>query len=181
MKRFSVGSATLGNIIAVILVAITLLVLMAQQGSSAPVKAQGSIASRVQAQTDSCTVEGGTIEVRYEYSPVFSGAVTKATTTCKGGSDDGYTCVNTASITDCSRPLVRPTQPPFAGLPDTADPNGGDGIPHLEIYATIVPGLGNGVLVEAGDGDIDVIPNTPAPTPIPFDGNRATPVAADPK
>ena len=43
MKRFSVGSATLGNIIAVILVAITLLVLMAQQGSSAPVKAQGSI------------------------------------------------------------------------------------------------------------------------------------------
>ena len=81
----------------------------------------------------------------------------------------------------CRRPLVRPTQPPFAGLPDTADPNGGDGIPHLEIYATIVPGLGNGVLVEAGDGDIDVIPNTPAPTPIPFDGNRATPVAADPK
>lgn len=167
--------AQIGNGIALVLLVLALALAFAQQGSSAPVAAKGSIKSRVQAQTDNCTSQGGQIEVSYEYSKVFSGAVTSATTTCKGGTDDGYTCTNTSTTTDCSKPFVQPTQAPFGGLPDTADPNTGDGgvVPPSGTFTPFNPGSGNGVYLDPGSRGGGVTPTPPGTTPAP------SPIAAE--
>ena len=168
--------AQIGNGIALVLLVLAFMLAFAQQGSSAPVAAKGTIASRVQTQANNCTAGGGQIETSYTYSKVFSGAVTSATTTCKGGSDDGYTCTNTSTTTDCSKPFVQPTQAPFGGLPDTADPNTEDGgvVPPSVTITPNNPGSGNGVYLDPGSRESSVTP-TPTPsrdpaevTPVPF-------------
>jgi hypothetical protein len=115
--------AQVGNGIALVLLVLAFSLAFAQQGSGAPEKASGSIASRVQNQADLCTAGGGQIETSYTYGKVFSGAVTSATTTCNGGSENGNACTNTSMTTDCSKPFVQLTQQSFGGLPNTADPN----------------------------------------------------------
>ena len=159
MHRSPFRTVTLGNAIAVLLLVLAIMVGFTQQGSAEPKPAKGSIAVRVTAQSNLCTVGGGSIEVSYTYSTVFSGAVTSATTKCTGGAEDGRTCVNTYTTVDCSKPFTQPTQAPFDGLPDTADPNGGDG-PSFP-NTTNLPGSGNGMLIQ-------IDPDDPVATPTPM-------------
>jgi hypothetical protein len=81
--------------------------LLAQSVDAKRIPANGvSIAERVQNQRDICELGGGTLEAT---NTAFGSTITK----CKGGKEDGYTCVNTAPSTDCHKGLVRPEQDPF--------------------------------------------------------------------
>lgn len=85
---------------------------LAQSVDAKRIPANGvSIASRVQAQRDNCELGGGALE---ETSTAFGSTITK----CKGGKEDGYTCVNTAQSTDCHKGLVRPEQDVNSGPTD---------------------------------------------------------------
>lgn len=79
--------------------------------SAEPKKAYGSISSRVRSQTELCeTLGGGELHVSYSYE---NGKMVGASTSCKGGKNDGYNCTNTATTTDCwQAPKSRTVQPP---------------------------------------------------------------------
>jgi hypothetical protein len=74
---------------------------------SVAAEVKGSAKQRADRQSDFCTVDGGTAEITFEYSPVFEGVVIKATMKCTGGKSDGWECTNTPTDTTCADPLVR--------------------------------------------------------------------------
>jgi hypothetical protein len=85
---------------------------LAQNVDAKRIPANGvSIAERVQNQRDNCELGGGTLE---ETNTAFGSTITK----CKGGKEDGYTCVNTAQSTNCHKGLVRPDQDVNSGPTD---------------------------------------------------------------
>lgn len=73
-------------------------------------KANGvSIKERTQAQSNLCSVSGGTIDV----TPAqWNGQPTGGThTTCHGGEQHGMECINAKNNTWCSRPRTQPVDP----------------------------------------------------------------------
>lgn len=110
-----------------------------------------SMDSRVKAQKEACIDGGGTVET--------SSTILTKTVKCVGGSGimAGQTCYNTRLTVDCHATYVRPTQPPFAGLPDSADPNAADPPPATPINTDLAdPGLPQ-----------VLDPGLPEPTPTP--------------
>ena len=141
-----------GNAIRAILLCFVIAVLGAafvSQGDAAP--ANGTIKSRVTSQRENCEdIGGGQLQVKNEYKTngPFK-TVVKSTTTCKGGKNDGYTCVNTRTSTNCSQARTEATVPVWSIVtgtlvPITADePFASPGVfQPFEIDASPVPAEG---------------------------------------
>lgn len=127
--------ATISRLALSLAVALLLGSMLAQGADAKRIPANGvSIKDRVQAQRDLCeTAGGGTLEAT---ETAFGSTITK----CKGGTDDGRTCVNTKQSTNCHQAR---RQPPTTGhdaaapLGDAgADPRGGEDAaesgPHVD-------------------------------------------------
>jgi hypothetical protein len=105
---------------AVVLVLALLFGVALLQGVSAEKKPTStSMSTRVKWQEDDCLNEGGS---SFWSTTTYNGdgSVKSVTTKCRGGDNDGRTCVNTATTIDCS-PAIRPTR-------TTVSPNLGGGV-----------------------------------------------------
>jgi hypothetical protein len=74
-----------------------------------------NIKSRVQSQKENCEdIGGGKLQVsnQYKVNGPFKTLV-QSTTKCVGGTQDGYTCVNTRQGTKCHQARVEATVPPW--------------------------------------------------------------------
>lgn len=70
-------------------------------------KSSASVADRTASQRQMCEVGGGKLAVMD--GPEGSGG---NTTECKGGANDGWTCINTKTTSDCSKQLTTPPRLP---------------------------------------------------------------------
>jgi hypothetical protein len=99
--------------LAALTAALTLAVLLTQEIGTATIN---SMHDRAKAQSDACAIDGGKATKEYEFSR-GSTEWTSITMKCKGGKSDGWTCVNTPSKTECTRPLTRPEESPYGDVP----------------------------------------------------------------
>lgn len=79
--------------------------------SAEPKQTKASMSSRVQSQREMCeTIGGGEMDYVNSYE---NGKLVGVTTYCKGGTQDGWNCANTATTYDCWQgPKSRTVQPP---------------------------------------------------------------------
>jgi len=174
-------------------VAMTLIlaVLLAQPAGATPNTGRKTIAVRVQAQREACeTIGGGKLDVSNTYGSYTNGRpLISSTTTCKGGTQDGYTCVNTKTETNCSKKQahapqqstqnVITEQPELAAVDESAggsplvesvavvDEPAGDTLPLIDNVAVVDAPAGDPPAETnvAGQTDIVVVDETPDQNP----------------
>jgi len=118
-----------------------------------PIQTGASMDARVKAQKEACIDGGGKVE--------SSKTILTMTVKCVGGSGimGGKTCVNTRDTVDCYVTYIPPTQAPFGGPSDTADPNAADPPAATPITTDLAdPGL-----IQVADPGV----SDPTPTPAP--------------
>jgi hypothetical protein len=164
-SNFTASAARAARTIGALAAALALGLMLVQAAGAETTYITGvSMEQRQAGQRDICKLEGGTsFESTYSYTT--AGTVNGITTTCHGGKNDGYTCVNTPSMTSCSKPFTRPEESPVAL--DQAAANGA--------VTTDGATVSTGTFVVATDREGQIVstrPTAPAETPATTDQDR---------
>ena len=79
--------------------------------------APNGVKARTARQKEICEDLGGKLQVAngYKHNGPFKTLI-QSTTTCKGGADDGYTCVNTSTSTECHQARTEATESAWADV-----------------------------------------------------------------
>jgi len=166
-----------------IVMSLVLTVLLTQSAGATPNTGRKTIAVRVQVQREACeTIGGGKLDVSNTYGSYTNGRpLISSTTTCKGGTQDGYTCVNTKTETNCSTKQSHAPQPSTQTViteqPEiSAVDESAGGSPLIESVAVVdepaggsLPRIDNVAAVDAPAGDSPAETDVAAQTDIVVD------------
>lgn len=123
VRTMNVAPTRWGAIARSVLVVVTMALLGAMLVSTvdaAPKTTNIPMDDRISGFRDECRLFGGKPSTHYDFG--LDGEVASARSSCEGGATNGWTCTETPTTYDCSRPLIAPTESVLPQQrPDTAE------------------------------------------------------------